>query len=247
MDDLYNLKGKTAWIIGGKRIGQKVAEMLAQHRADLVISYNRSKKEAEETVKKIKKYGIKTLLIKADASSRGDVTNAVKKIKKYFKKIDILVLMASAFEKIELDSITEQNLIENFNVHILGTFIPIQESLKIMPRGSHIITLSESEPMDGMYDKYIPYFITKGAVAYLTKALAHELGPRGIFVNSIAPGPILKPEGMDEKYWMKIRKKSIITHQIDDSQAVEEFARLVLYLSTVKSTGSVYPLNLGHL
>ena len=53
MNNLFNLKGKTAWITGGKRIGQRVAEVLAEHGANIIISYNRSRKEAEKTIKKI--------------------------------------------------------------------------------------------------------------------------------------------------------------------------------------------------
>ena len=97
MENLYNLKGKTAWIAGGKRIGKKVAEVLAQHGANLILSYKNSKKEAEETKKSVKKYGIKTLVIQVDISDKSSVINGINKIKKLFNKIDILVLMASIF------------------------------------------------------------------------------------------------------------------------------------------------------
>ena len=99
MGNLFNLKGKTAWITGGKRIGQRVAEVLAEHGANIIISYNKSRKEAEEATKKIKKYKTRALLIQADVSSRQNVEEAVDEIKRHFNKIDILILMASVFEK----------------------------------------------------------------------------------------------------------------------------------------------------
>lgn len=247
MNNLFNLKGKTAWVTGGKRIGQRVAEVLAEHGANIIVSYNKSRKEAEDTIKKIKKYKIKTMLLQTDVSSRQDVNNAIQQIKKKFKKIDIMVLMASIFNKNRLEDITKKDMLDNFKVHVLGTFWPVQLGLGIMPKGSHVITISDRTSLGITYSEYLPYIITKSAVMHMTKVLAVELGPKGVFVNSIAPGPVLKPEDMPDSEWKKIRKHSIANYQVTDEEAVEEFAKLVLYLSTTKSTGTVYLLNFGHL
>lgn len=247
MINLYSLKGKTAWLTGGKRIGQIVAEVLAQHGANLILGYRNSKKEAESAEKSVKKFGAKTMLIQADTSSQESVAAAVTQIKRQFKEINMLISMSSIFEPVKLGSIAEEDLKKNFDAHIKGTFWPIQASLEMMPPGSHVITVSDRTAIGKMYADYLPYIVTKGAVAYLTKALAVELAPRGIFVNSIAPGPVLKAENMSDKYWRKIRKSSIVNYPLTDKEAVEEFAKLVLYLSTVRSTGSIYPLDFGHI
>ena len=247
MKNLYNLHGKVAWITGGKRIGQKVAEVLAQHGADIILTYNKSKKGAEEIQKRIKKYGIKTMLLHTDVSSRQNVKNAINEIKKHFKKIDILVLMASVFDKTKFEDISEEDFQKNFKVHVLGTFWPIKLSLTIMPKGSHIVTISDRTFLGNVYQDFLPYVVTKGSVASLTKALSFELAPKGIFINSIAPGPVLKPDNMPQKDWNKMRAASIIKQPITDEEAVEEFAKLVLYLSAARSTGAVYPLDFGHL
>ena len=247
MDRLYDLKGKTAWITGGKRVGIKVAEILAQHGADLIISYNSSRKEAQQAEEKAKKYGAKTFVVQADVSSRASVENAVDKIKKEFNKIDILVLMASIFKKMKLADVTEKDMIDNFKVHALGTFWPVQLSLSLMPKGSRIVTISDKTVLGKIYPDYFPYNVTKGTVAYMTRALAYELAPKGIFVNSIAPGPILKSEGLSNEEWKIIRKESAINYPINDAEAVGEFAKLILYLTTVRSTGFIYPLDLGTL
>jgi len=247
MNDLYNLKGKTACITGSKRIGQKVVEVLAQKGANIILFYNKSRKAAEEIARKVRKYGVKTLVLQVNVSSRENVRKAVENIKKYFNKIDILILMASTFKKTKLREISEKDLIDNFKVHILGTFWPIVESLRMMPKGSHIITISDRTFIGITYSEYLPYIITKGAIMQMTKALAVELGPKGIFINSIAPGPVLKPETMTDSEWKKIREQSIVNYPINDEEAVREFAKLVLYLSTTRSTGGVYPLDFGHL
>lgn len=247
MDNLYNLKGKTAWITGGKRIGQRITELLAEHGLNIILSYKSSKKEAEITLKKLRKYKVQTLLLQADVSSKDDVIKAAQTIKNKFRKIDILVLMASVFEKVKFESITTKGFKKNFDVHVLGTFLPIQVCASLMPKGSHIITISDRTFIGNVYKDFLPYVVTKGAVASLTKALSFELAPKGIFINSIAPGPVLKPDYLSEKQWGKIRKKSIINYPISDEEAVNEFAKLVLYLSTVMSTGAIYPLDFGHL
>jgi len=247
MIPLYNLKGKVAWITGGKRVGIKIAETLAQHGADLIISYNKSKDEAEEAQEKARKYGVRTLVIQADVSSRKSVENAITNIKKKFKKIDILVLMASIFKKMKLMDVTEKDLIDNFKVHALGTFWPVQLGSSFMPKGGHIITISDKTVLGKIYPDYFPYTVTKGTVAFMTRALSYELAPKGIFINSIAPGPILKSEGLSDEEWKLIRKGSIINYPINDDEAVEEFAKLALYLATVSSTGFIYPLDFGTL
>lgn len=245
MNQLYNLKGKVAWITGGKRVGIRVAEALAQHGADLVISYNKSKRESEEAQEKAKKYGIKVFIVQTDVSSRKSVADSVNKIKKEFGKIDIMVLMASIFSKMKLDDVTEKDMLDNFKVHALGTFWPVQLGLSLMAKGSHVITISDKTVLGKVYLDYFPYNVTKGTVAYMTRALAYELAPKGIFINSIAPGPVLKSEGLSGQEWKKIRKESMINYPITDEEAVREFAKLVLYLSTARSTGFIYPLDFG--
>ena len=247
MVDLHNLKGKTALITGGTRIGKKVAEALARHGANIILAYNKSSAEAEKTVNEIGKYKIKTLILQCDVSSQNSVANAIVKIKVKFKKIDIIVLMASVFGKTKFEDIKDEDFRKNFNIHVMGTFWPIKESITLMPRGSHIVTISDRTFLGNVYADFIPYIVTKGAVATLTKALSFELAPRGIFINSIAPGPVLKPDYLSQKEWEKMRKGSIIKYPISDKEAVEEFAKLVLYLSTVRSTGAVYPLDFGNL
>ena len=78
---------------------------------------------------------------------------------------------------------------------------------KIIPRGGHIINIADRTSIGKTYKGYLPYVVTKGAVASMTKALAVELAPKGIFVNAIAPGPILRPEDISKKDWQKINQE----------------------------------------
>lgn len=252
--DQKNLKNKTVWITGGKRIGQSVAEELASLGANIVASYRSSKTEAEELVKRAKKYGFETMLVQCDVTNRESVAKATEEINSKFRNLDILLLMASIFKPVKLEEISRRDLDSNFEVHVLGTFWPVQLALSqlkggvpLMKPGSHIITISDRTALGKIYPGYLPYVVTKGDVAQMTRALAVELGPRGIFINSIAPGPILKPPDISDKEWHKIRDSSMIKYPITDEEAVQEFVDMVIRLCFVRSSGGIYPLDFGHL
>lgn len=241
------MEGKTAWITGGKRIGQEIAAALAERGANLVITYRSSEKEARDIEEKVKKFGTEVLILKADVSSREDVLKAVEEIKKKFGKLDILILLASIFKPIKLEDIDEKSWDENFSAHVKGTFWPVQAALPIMPSGGHVVTVSDRTALGKIYAGYLPYVVTKSAVASMTRALAVELGPKGIYINSIAPGPVLRPEDISESDWQAIRSESIIKYPLTDEEAVEDFVETVLRLCAVRSSGSIYPLDFGHL
>jgi 3-oxoacyl-[acyl-carrier protein] reductase len=242
-----SLKGKVAWITGGRRIGQEIAIALSELGADLVITYRSSEKEAQEIVDKVKEYGNKTLVLKADVSNRESVREAVEGIKKEFGKLDILIELASIFKPVKFEEITEENWDANFAAHVKGSFWPIQLAAPLMAPGSHIVTIADRTTLGKIYAGYLPYVVTKSAVGAMTRALAVELGPKGIFINSIAPGPVLRPDDISEAEWQDIRDESIIKYPLTDEEAVGEFVATVLRLSSLRSSGSVYPLDFGHL
>lgn len=243
----HSLKGKAVWVTGGKRIGQEIAVALAELGADLVVSYRTSEKEAREVEERVKGFGRRTSVFQADVSNRESTAKAVSQIKKEFGKLDILILLASVFKPVKLEDISDRDWDNNFAVHVKGTFWPIQLSLPLMQPGSHIVAVADRTSVGRVYPGYLPYLVTKAGVAQLVRGLAVELGPRGIFVNAIAPGPILKPDDISETEWREIRESSMIKYPITDEQAVQEFVDAVVRLCFVRSSGGVYPLDLGHL
>ncbi len=243
----HSLAHKVIWLTGAKRIGQQLALALAAEGAHLIISYRSSKTEAEAIARDVDRLGVKALLIQCDTSSRESVAHAVEDMQQSITRLDVLVLMASIFHPIALEAITEAAWDEYFAVHVKGTFWPIQLSLPLLNPGAHIIAIADRTAMGKIYPGYLPYVVTKGAIAHLTKALAAELGPRGIFINAIAPGPILKPDNISSEAWQTIRATSSIHYPMTDDEAVDEFIETILRLACVRSSGGVYPMDLGHL
>lgn len=243
---LGRLKGQTAWITGGRRIGRRVALALAEQGANLALSYRRSGTEAEETAAAARKLGVRAITVQADVSERESVKGAVERVRGEFPRIDILVNMASVYRRVEIDQVGEREWREHVGAHILGTFWPVQLIVPLMPPGGHIINVADATSIGKPQKRNLPYVVTKAAVAAMTRAMALEYGERGIFVNAVAPGPILPPEDFPREAWERIRASSAVKYAVSDEEAVEQFALLVLYLAlTTVASGHVYALDQG--
>ena len=243
---LAGLKGQTAWITGGKRIGHAVALALAEQGVRLVFSYRHSRLQAEETAAAARALGVAAMVVQADVSDRESVRAAVDRVQLEFPRIDILVNLASVYQPVLIDEVREREWRDNIGVHILGTFWPSQLIAPLMPRGGHIVNVADATSVGKPRRRNLPYVVTKAAVVAMTRAMALEYGERGIFVNAIAPGPILPPEDFPRETWERIRESSPVHYPVTDQEAVEQFALLVVYLAvTTLASGHVYALDQG--
>lgn len=243
---LGRLRGQNAWITGGKRIGGTVALALAEQSVNLVLSYRCSEAEAAGTAAAARKLGVRAITVQAEVSERESVQQAVERVRGEFPRIDILINMASVYETVAIGEIGEREWSDNVGAHILGTFWPVQLIAELMPRGGHIINVADVTSIGKPQKRSLPYIATKAAVAAMTRAMALEYGERGIFVNALAPGPILPPENFPRETWERIRARSAVKCPVTDEEAVEQFALLALYLAvTTMSSGHVYPLDQG--
>ena len=243
---LGRLKGQTAWITGGKRVGCTVALALAEQGVSLVLSYRSSRTEAEQTASEARKLGVRALTVQADVSERASVKEAVERVRAEFPRIDILVNLASIYEPVEIGEAGEREWRDNVGAHILGTFWPAQLIVPLMPPGGHIINVADATSIGKPQKRNLPYVVTKAAVAAMTRAMALEYGERGIFVNALAPGPILPPDDFPRETWERIRARSAVKYLMTDDEAVEQFALLVLYLAvTTVASGHLYALDQG--
>ncbi len=243
---LERLKGQTAWITGGKRIGRMVARVLAEQGVNIVVSYRFSEREAVETAEDVAQLGVRAFTVHADVSALASMREAVERVRAGFPSVHILVNMASVYRPVAWQDVTPKDWEEHFAAHVLGTFWPTQLLVPLMPAGSHIINIADITSVAKVQPANMPYVVTKAAVASMTRAMALEYAGQGLFVNALAPGPILPPEDFSPEKWARIRDRSPVKYPVTDEEAVEQYALLVLYLSmTSMSTGQIYALDQG--
>ena len=183
---------KTVLVTGGSRgIGKCVAENLAEEGYNVVLNYNKSKKQAEETKKNLAKKGINIEIFKADVSKREEVKKLVSFTLKKYGNIDILINNAGIAKIQMFNDIKDADWNEMISTNLNSVFFTIQEALPNMIHNKNgcIINISSIWGMVGASCE-VAYSVSKAGVNGLTKSLAKELGPSNIRVNSIAPGVI---------------------------------------------------------
>ncbi|HNY64908.1 MAG TPA: glucose 1-dehydrogenase [Deltaproteobacteria bacterium] len=255
VNELMNLKGKTAIVTGGGRgIGRFIAEGLAEAGADVVIA-SRKIQKCEEACNDLKALGVKTLAVKCDTSSEEDIQNLVDATMKEFGKIDILVNNAG----ITWGAPTLQFPLEKwdkiFAVNTRGVWILSQKAANIMKDqgGGKIINISSIMASRGSIEEghpALPYNPSKAAVEILTKNLAVKLARYKIYVNCIAPG-FFRTDMMeyvfkdDMKPILDIMLGGIPLHMFGEADHVKGLA---VYLASKASdfmTGAIIPLDGG--
>jgi len=186
-----NLAGRVALVTGGSRgIGAAIAKRLAADGAAVALTYSASPAKADEVARSIKAAGGKALAIKADAADTEAVRLAVAKTIGAFGGIDILVNNAG----VGIIAPIEQFSLEDFDkliaVNVRGLFVATQEAARHMREGGRIIHIGSTNSERMPFVGGSVYALTKAAVAGFTKGVARDLGPRGITVNNVQPGPI---------------------------------------------------------
>jgi 3-oxoacyl-[acyl-carrier protein] reductase len=147
----------------------------------------------------------KAIAIQADVSKPADLKRLFEYARKTFGSVDVLVNNAGVFKFEPLEAISEEEFHREFDTNVLGPILAIQEALKHFPsRGGSIINVSSIASENPVPDSSL-YSATKGAIDTRTMALAKELGPRNIRVNSVAPG-LVDTEGNRESGFVGMRQ-----------------------------------------
>lgn len=188
------LANKIALITGADSgIGRAVAIAFAREGADVAISYLDEHEDAKETARWVEEAGRQCLLLPGDLADKAQCVAIVDETVKQYGRIDVLVNNA-AFQMSHktLEEISDEEWVRTFDINITAMFRICKAALPSMAAGSSIINTS-SVNSDSPKPTLLPYATTKGAIANFSAGLAQMLGPRGIRVNSVAPGPIWTP------------------------------------------------------
>ncbi|MCY1285506.1 Cyclic-di-GMP-binding biofilm dispersal mediator protein [compost metagenome] len=184
------LSGKISVVTGGSRsIGAAIAKRLAADGATVAITYNASSDRAAALVDEITSAGGTAISLAADAGNPEAVRAAVQHVATLFGKIDILVNNAGISVLGAPEDIAFEDFERILAVNVTGGFVATQEALKYMGQGGRIIHIGSSMVQYAAFGTASAYTLTKGAVAGFSRGLVRDLGPRGITVNTVHPGP----------------------------------------------------------
>ncbi len=198
-----DLTGKAALITGTRRIGADVALALARRGADVAVSYSRSTAEATRVVDEARALGRRAVALQADLREAAAARDLVARAAQEFGRLDVLIALASIYDRVPFDQLTERHWDENIAVDLSSSFFCAQAAVPYMRAqgGGRIVLFSDWLAISGRprYKGYLPYYVAKAGVTALTEALALELAPDHILVNAIAPGPILPAAGSTDE------------------------------------------------
>jgi NAD(P)-dependent dehydrogenase (short-subunit alcohol dehydrogenase family) len=192
-----DLHDRVALITGGRRIGAAIAIDLARRGMDVALSYNRSRREAEDAAAGIRAAGRRVAIVQANLSQAPDCQRLIDETATALGRLDVLINMASVYSSVPFDQLDETSWDAVVDVDLKASFLCARAAVVHFraAHGGRIVNFSDWLAASGRprYTGFVPYYVAKRGIIGLTEALALELAADQILVNAIAPGPILAP------------------------------------------------------
>jgi len=203
---------------------------------DVAIGYHRSARQARQTVRDIEACGVRGAALRANLADPLAARRLVREAARALGGLDVLVNSAAVFDRTPLATTTPAQYDRLLDVNLRGVFFACQAAGAAMPRGGHIVNIGDVGA-ERAWPSYIPYTISKAGVAALTRGLAVALRPRGIAVNCVAPGAVLRPVGFPLARWKSLTRG----HEVNP----DDVAAAVLFFATcsLNITGQILDID----
>ncbi len=225
----HQLENKRALVTGGSRgIGAAIVKRLAREGAHVALTYVSKPDQANETAKVAQALGVQAIAIQADSADAKTVAAAVERTVKELGGIDILVNNAGIAVMAPLDDYRLEDFDRAFAVNVRAVFAATQVAVKYMKEGGRIINIGSCNAERMPFPGGAAYAMSKAALVGLVKGLARDLGPRGITINNIQPGPVdteMNPANSD--FAEMLRKLMALPRY----GTADEIAAMVAYLA----------------
>ena len=187
----HRLENKRALVTGGSRgIGAAIVRRLAREGADVAFTYVTHPEQAAETMQAAQALGVKALAIQADSADAQALVAAVEKTVQELGGIDILVNSAGIAKIAPIEDVRLEDLDQTLAVNVRAVFVATQAAVKHMQAGGRVIIIGSCNAERVPFAGGAVYAMSKAALVGLVKGLARDLGPRGITINNIQPGPV---------------------------------------------------------
>lgn len=223
------LAGKAALVTGGSRgIGASIVERLAADGAAVTFTYVADQDGAKDVVERVSGGGGVVRAVETDSVDAVAVRETIAEAIAVHGSLDILVNNAGVAHVAPIEEFPVEEFDRLVAVNVRGVFNTIQAAVPHLPRGGRIVTIgsinADRVPVPGI----AVYSLTKAAVAGLTRGLARELGPRGITVNTVQPGPTATEMNPDEGEFAEAMKALMaLGHYAQPSDIASAVAYLV--------------------
>ncbi|WP_199635685.1 3-oxoacyl-ACP reductase family protein [Serratia sp. PAMC26656] len=229
MSATLSLQGKVAFIQGGSRgIGAAIVKRLARDGAAVAFTYVTSADRADAVVSEITAAGGKAIAIKADSADAAALQQAVRQAVNGFGNLDILVNNAGVFTLGSTEELALEDLDRMLAVNVRSVFVASQEAARHMNDGGRIIHIGSTNAERVPFSGAAVYAMSKSALVGLTKGMARDLGPRGITVNNVQPGPVDTEMNPDDGDFAEQLKQLMAIGRYGKD---EEIASFVAYLA----------------
>lgn len=234
--EIADFAGKFALVTGGTTgIGRATAELL--HAAGARVAITGQNPDSLATA--ARELPSDVLVLRSDARSLADATELGAQIGQRFGKLDVLFLNAGIAQLAPFEAVDEAFYQEHMDINVKGVVFTLQKLLPLLGQGSSVIVNTSVADQRGTAGLSI-YSATKGAVAALVRALAVELAPRGVRVNSVCPATILTP--IQQKFGLPPDMAQATAQQytaripLGRFGAAPEVARAVLFLASASAS-----------
>lgn len=188
---MKRFQNKTAFVTGGGRgMGVAISKRLAAEGATVVLTYSKSREQAEAVAEEINKNGGRARAVQADSANPEALSQAIAGTIAAEGAIDILVNNAGIYIGREFEEHTLEDYDQLMGVNVRAVFVAALAAVKHMPAGGRIITIGSNMAENAVGPQTTLYTMSKSALTGFTRGLARDLGGREITVNLVQPGPI---------------------------------------------------------
>ncbi|MDR3402507.1 MAG: 3-oxoacyl-ACP reductase FabG [Chthoniobacter sp.] len=186
-----SLKNKCALVTGGSRgIGAAIVKRLASEGANVALTYSSSPERAWQVAKEAEALGVKAVAIQADSADPEAVVTAVERAAADLGGLDILVNNAGIAIMAPIDDFKLADFDRIFAVNVRAVFVATQAAVKHMKEGGRIINIGSTNAERMPFAGGSVYAMSKSALQGLVQGISRDLGPRGITINNVQPGPV---------------------------------------------------------
>jgi NAD(P)-dependent dehydrogenase (short-subunit alcohol dehydrogenase family) len=202
---LLTLAGRGALVAGTRRVGATVAKRLAAEGMRIAITYRGSRGEAEELAGSIAPLTDRVTLLQADLAQDEQVKDLVARAQQELGDLSFCVNLASDYPRDPYEKLDAAAWDRGIAIARANYLLALHASRAMMsnagPTRGHLIFFGDWASDETPYQHYLPYLTAKAAIHYMTRAFALELGPHGILVNAISPGPTAFGTTVSQEEW----------------------------------------------